>query len=156
MHLAAHLAALIAVVSTGVIYGTDVFCALVQRPALARVDDSTLTSVMGNVHRFGDRRLPVPGILGMLASAAAFVLAALADRPVASAAAGAALTLLVGWLLLYLRVSAPINRALTAAAENHETPANTRALQHDWDRIIVPRAVLQGLAVTALCVNLIN
>ena len=81
MHLAAHLAALIAVVSTGVVYGTDVFCALVQRPALARVDDATLTSVMGNVHRFGDRRLPVPGILGMIASAAAFVLAALAGRP---------------------------------------------------------------------------
>ena len=81
MHLAAHLAALIAVVSTGVVYGTDVFCALVQRPALARVDDATLTSVMGNVHRFGDRRLPVPGILGVIASAAAFVLAALAGRP---------------------------------------------------------------------------
>ena len=91
MQLAAHLAALIAVVSTGVVYGTDVFCALVQRPALARVDDATLTSVMGNVHRFGDQRLPVPGILGIIASAAACVLAALAGRTVASAAAGAAL-----------------------------------------------------------------
>jgi hypothetical protein len=48
MHLAAHLAALIAVLSTGVIYGTDAFCALVQRPALAGVDDATLTAVMGN------------------------------------------------------------------------------------------------------------
>ena len=156
MHLAAHLAALIAVVSTGVVYGTDVFCALVQRPALARVDDATLTSVMGNVHRFGDQRLPVPGILGIVASAAAFVLAALAGRTVASAAAGAALALLIAWVLLYLRVSAPINRELTTAADNHETPANARALQHDWDRVIVPRAVLQGLAIAALCVNLIN
>jgi hypothetical protein len=112
--------------------------------------------MMGNVHRFGDRRLPIPGILGMIASAAAFVLAALADRPLASATAGAALTLLIGWLLLYLRVSAPINRALTAAVDNHETPANARTLQHRWDRIIAPRAVLQGLAVTALCVNLVN
>jgi hypothetical protein len=41
---------------------------------------------MGNVHRFGDRRLPVPGILGIIASAAACVLAALAGRPVASGA----------------------------------------------------------------------
>lgn len=85
MHLAAHVAALIAVLSTGVVYGTDAFCALVQRPALARVDDATLTAVMGNVHRFGDRRLPVPGILGIVASAAACVFAALAGRPVASA-----------------------------------------------------------------------
>ena len=156
MHLAAHLAALIAVMSTGIVYGTDAFCALVQRPALARVDDATLTAVMGNVHRFGDRRMPVPGILGVVASAAACVLAALAGRPVASVAAGAALALLVGWALLYLRISAPINRALTAAADKHETPANARALQHDWDRIIVPRAVLQGLAITTLCVNLIS
>ena len=80
----------------------------------------------------------------------------MAGRAVASAAAGAALALLVGWLLLYLRISAPINRALTAAADNHETPTNARALQHDWDRVIVPRAVLQGLAVAALCVSLIS
>jgi hypothetical protein len=77
MHLAAHLAALIAVMGTGVVYGTDAFCAFVQRPALARVDDATLTAVMGNVHRFGDRRMPAPGILGLIAAAAASVLAAL-------------------------------------------------------------------------------
>jgi hypothetical protein len=156
MHLAAHLAALIAVLSTGVVYGTDAFCALVQRPALARVDDVTLTTVMGNVHRFGDRRLPVPGILGIIASATACVFAAVAGRPAASASAGAALALLVTWVLLYVRVSAPINRALTAAADKNQTPANARALQRHWDSIILPRAVLQGLAITALCVNLIS
>lgn len=156
MHLAAHLAALVAVLSTGVVYGTDVFCAVVQRPALARVDDATLVAVMGNVHRFGDRRMPVPGILGVGASAASCVLAVLAGRAVAAAAAGAALVLLIGWVLIYLRISAPINRALTAAADDHTTPADARALQHDWDRVIVPRAVVQGLAVVALCVSLID
>jgi len=50
--LLAQLAALVAIVGTGVVYGTDAFCALVQRPALARVDDATLTAVMGNVHRY--------------------------------------------------------------------------------------------------------
>jgi hypothetical protein len=156
MDVAAHLAALIAVMGTGVVYGTDAFCAFVQRPALARVDDATLTAVMGNVHRFGDRRMPVPGILGLIAAAAATVFAALAGRPAASATAGAALALLLVWLLLYLRISAPINRTLTAAADQHQTPPNVRALQRDWDRIIVPRAVLQGLAVAALCVTLIS
>lgn len=92
----------------------------------------------------------------LAASATACVLTALAGRPVASATAGAALALLVAWVLLYLRVSAPVNRALTAAAGKHQTPANARALQHDWDRIIAPRAVLQGLAIAALCVNLIS
>lgn len=156
MHLAAHIAALVAVMSTGVVYGTDVFCALVQRPALARVDDVALTAVMGNVHRVADQRMPVPGILGLAGSAAACVLAAVAGRGLASAAAGLALLLLAVWLVLYLRISAPINRALTAAAVEQRTLGNARALQHDWDRIITPRALLQGLAVAALCVNLLN
>jgi len=66
------------------------------------------------------------------------------------------LVLLVVWLLLHLRVSAPINRALTTAADKQETPANARAMQHGWDRIIVPRTILQGLATAALCVSLIS
>jgi len=154
--LLAQLAALLAIVSTGVVYGTDAFCALVQRPALARVDDAALTAVMGNVHRYGDRRMPAPGILGLLAAAAASALAAVAGRPAQSVTAGVAVLLLVGWVVLYLRISAPINRTLTTAADAHETPANARALQRDWDRIIVPRAVLQGLAVAALGVSLIS
>jgi len=156
MHLAAHVAAFVAVMATGIVYGTDVFCALVQRPALARVDDVALTAVMGNVHSVADQRMPVPGLLGLVGSAAACVLAGVAGRSVASGAAGLALVLLVVWLLLYLRISAPINRVLTAAAAEQTTPSNARALQRDWDRIITPRAMLQGLAVAALCVNLLN
>ena len=97
MTLLARLAALLAIMGVGVVYGTDVFGALVQRPALARVDDATLTATMGNVHRYGDRRLPVPGAVGIVAAAAA-VLAAVAGRPAASATAGAdVLALQRGW-----------------------------------------------------------
>ena len=156
MTLLSQLAALAAIVGTGVVYGTDVFCALVQRPALARVDDATLTAVMGNVHRFADRRMPAPGILGIAAAAVAAGVAASAGRAAASAPAAGAFVVLVGWLALYLRVSAPINRILTTAADAHDTPPDARALQRDWDRIIVPRAVLQGLAVVALCFSLIR
>ena len=154
MTLLAQLASLLAIVGTGIVYGTDAFCALVQRPALARVDDSALTTVMGNVHRYGDRRMPVPAVIGIIAAAAA-ALAAVAGQTAQSVAAGAALVLWLGWMVLYLRISAPINRTFTAAADNHETLANARALQHDWDRIIVLRAVLQGLAVVTLGVSLI-
>lgn len=156
MSLLAQLATLLAIMSTGVVYGTDTFCALVQRPALARVDDATLTATMGNVHRYGDRRLPAPGIVGLITAAAASVIAAVAGHPADSVTAGVAFLLLVGWLVLYLGISAPINRTLTAAADAHETPANARALQRGWDRIIVPRAVLQGLAVALLGVSLIS
>ena len=35
----ARVAALIGVLGTAVVFGTDVFCAMVQRPALALIDD---------------------------------------------------------------------------------------------------------------------
>ena len=76
----AKLFALVAVLGTGVVYGTDVFCAMVQRPALARIDDRALLAVMGNVHRYGDRRMPVPGVLGLVAAAISAVFAAMSGR----------------------------------------------------------------------------
>jgi Domain of unknown function (DUF1772) len=147
-------AALIAVLGTAVVYGTDVFCAIVLRPALALVDDRALVAVTGNVHRYGDRRMPVPGVLGVLAAAVSAVLAALAAHWAQAIAAGAALVLLLAWIVLYTQVSAPINRQLTAGAEAGQPLPNGRVLQAKWDRIISPRAMLQGLALAALCVVL--
>ena len=60
MNAFATIAALTGVLAAGIIYGTDVFCALVQRPALARLDDATMAAAMGRVHQYGDRRLPAP------------------------------------------------------------------------------------------------
>jgi hypothetical protein len=152
----ARVAAMIAVLGTAVVFGTDTFCAIAQRPALALVDDPALVAVMGNVHRYADRRMPLPGAAGMIAAAASAALAAAAGRWTAAAMAGAALALLLVWIVLYLRVSAPINRQLTAAVLASDVPANARALQENWDRVINARATLQGLAVCALCVALIS
>ena len=154
--MAIQLFALIAVLGTAVVYGTDVFCAMVQRPALARVDDRALLVVMGNIHRYGDRRMPVPGVLGMIAAAISTALAVASGHWAQAGAAGIALGLLVVWLVIYLRVSAPINRQLTAAADEPGPSANILELQHSWDRVITIRAVLQGLAVTALCTALLT
>jgi hypothetical protein len=149
----AQAACLVAVLGVGLVWGTDAFCALVQRPALARVDDKALTSVMGNVHRYGDRRMPIPGVVGLVGSLAAAVLAAVGGATVAASTSAAAFVLLVAWLVVYVRVSAPINRVLTAAADSGETLANARTLQTDWDRVIVLRAALQGVALLALAVT---
>lgn len=154
LDLVTRVALLIAVLGTGVVYGTDVFCAIVLRPALASVDDRVVVAVTGNVHRYGDRRMPVPGILGLLATAASAVLAAVAADWAAAIATACALALLLVWLVLYTQVSAPINRQLTAAAVANQSLANGRALQAQWDRIIGVRALLQGLALAALCVAL--
>jgi len=146
--------AAVALMAGAVIYGTDVFCAIVQRPALARVDDRTLTSMMGRVHQYGDRRLPVPGALSVTAAALAAVTAAIAGRAAATAAAGAAVAALAVWLIIYLRISAPVNRTLTAAAESGHIPPDARSLQRKWDSVITTRAVLQAAAVAALCAAL--
>ncbi|MFD9700707.1 hypothetical protein [Lentzea sp. NPDC059081] len=156
MTLFSQLAALLAIVSTGIVYGTDAFCTLVQRSALTLVDDATLTRFMGNLHRVADRRMQVPGILGVLAAGAAAVSCALAGRTTAAVTTAVAFLLLVVWVVIYLRISAPVNRRLTAAADAHETPADVRAWQRTWDRVIVPRAVLQGVAVLALGVSLLG
>jgi hypothetical protein len=152
---AAKLTVVIALLGTAVIYGTDVFCALVQRPALAAIDDRALVTVMGNVHRFGDQRLPAPGVIGIVAAALSATLAGIAGQWPAAIAAATALVLLLVWLGLYLRISAPINRQLTAAAAASETPANARLLQQQWDRIINTRAIIQGAAIVALCAALL-
>jgi hypothetical protein len=152
LDLLTRAAALIAVLGTAVVYGTDVFCAIVLRPALALVDDVALVAVTGSVHRYGDRRVPVPGVLGVLATAASAVLAAVATHWAQAIAEAPALVLV--WIVLYTQVSAPINRQLTAAADAGQPLPNGRVLQAKWDRIIGPRAMLQGLALAALCVAL--
>jgi hypothetical protein len=152
----ARVAALIAVLGIAVVYGTDVFCAIVLRPALASVDDDALVAVTGNVHRYGDRRMPVPGVLGFLAAAVSGVLAAVSAHWTQAIAAGAAVLVLSIWLVLYTQVSAPINRQLTAAADARRPLPNGRVLQAKWDRIINARATLQGLALAAMCVALMS
>ena len=47
-----------AIPANAVIHGTDVFGAIVLRPAIAAVDDRTLTQLLGHIHRIADR---VPG-----------------------------------------------------------------------------------------------
>ena len=72
-----------------------------------------------------------------------------ADRQPARPA-GIALIATLIWLGLYLRVAAPVNHALTAAAIAHVTPGNARALQSRWDSIITIRALLMAAAVAGL------
>jgi hypothetical protein len=90
--------------------------------------------------------------LSVVAAVGSLALAALSGRWVAAGASATAIGLQLLWLVLYVRVSAPINRRPTAAATAGDVPPDARRLQNNWDRIIAPRAVLQGLIVVALCV----
>ncbi len=145
----------VAVLACSVIYGTDVFAAIVLRPALSHLDDRTLTTTMGNVHSYADRRLPAPGVAGLVATASGTVVMALGGHVGAAIAGGLAVGALVAWLSIYGRVSSPINRRLTAAAQDGRTLSDPRSLQQRWDSVINLRSALQMLAVGALCSALI-
>ena len=147
------IVAITGILAAGIIYGTDAFCALVQRPALTTLDDATLTAVMGRIHQYGDRRLPAPGIIGILAAALTTTVATMRGSVPGAVAAGVGLVSMLVWLGLYGRVAAPINRALTAAAIAHETPDNARRLQSRWDSIITARALLMAVAVAGLAIS---
>jgi hypothetical protein len=55
-------AVLLAAVATGVIHGTDVFCAVVLRPAAAGAGEASIANLVARLRHFAERRLPVPGI----------------------------------------------------------------------------------------------
>jgi hypothetical protein len=126
MTVLAQLLIAAALVATAVIFGTDVFAAIVLRPALACMDDRTLTGAIGYMHDYADRRLPVPGAIGLAATVLGTAVAALAGHPGAVVAGGAAVLAMAVWLLIYRSVSAPINRQLTAAAHDGRVPGDAR------------------------------
>jgi hypothetical protein len=147
--------AAVAALACAVVYGTDMFAALVLRPALAALDDGTLTQAAGRIHQYADQRMPVPGAASIVAAAASALAAGLAGHALQAALAGAALAALLAWLSLYVRIAAPINRKLTQAAGAHQTPANARAMQQQWDHIIGPRIALQATALALLVAVLV-
>jgi hypothetical protein len=108
--------ATVAFLALAVIYGTDVVAAVVQRPVYAEIDDRSLVQVTGRGHFYGDRRLPIVGIAGTLLTAATAGLSLFWGTPATGIASVVALLLLLVWLTLFARISAPINKLMTAAA----------------------------------------
>ena len=103
----------ISVLAGGIICGTDVFSAIVLRPALALVDEQTLVSAMGRVHGFADRRLRVPGVACTGTAIAGTALAAWAVHLGAAIAGTIAVAALASWLIIYARISAPSTPGLS-------------------------------------------
>ncbi|MFB6522891.1 DUF1772 domain-containing protein [Streptomyces sp. NPDC056401] len=146
--------AVVATMANAVVYGTDVFSALVQRPAMAHVDDAALTSAMGQIHRFGDSRMPIPGVFGLVATVGTAAVAGFEGKTTPSVASGVAAVALVVWLAIYNKVSAPVNKELTGAALDCRVAPDARGLQRTWDSVINVRVLLQAVALGGMCVAL--
>jgi hypothetical protein len=97
------------VLACGISYGTGAFSAIVLRPALALADDQTLVSIRGRVHDFGDRRLRVPGVAGLAAAILETAVIAWAGHLAVTAVGAIAVVALACWLIIYARISVPIN-----------------------------------------------
>jgi Domain of unknown function (DUF1772) len=137
--------------SAGVVYGTDVFFAVVGQTALAQTSEAALTETMGRLHEVGDARMPLFGAAALLSTLALVFTTGLGSRP--SLFAGLALVGLATQLVTYLRVAQPVNRALTEAARNGIIPPSARALQTRWDSVITLRAMgmMVGMVGLGLC-----
>jgi len=139
--------ATLTILMLGVVYGTDVFFAVVGRSALAHVSEASLTEVMGRLHEVADRRMPFFGVLAIIGTIG---LVAIVPGPYSILALGAQLT----HLGIYFLVSKPVNVILTAAANQGASLTDAPQLQRRWDSVIVPRALLLGLAL--MCIALIR
>jgi hypothetical protein len=138
----------LAVLSTGVVYGVDVFFAVIGRRALTESSDVAIADVMGHLHQVADARMPIFGVTGLLATIALATV-----YPIGTPAnwlALSAIACLLVQLGLYLIVAKPINTKMTEAAQRKEVLRDIRELQTRWDGVIVARAMAMTLAVGCL------
>ncbi|MEU6186427.1 DUF1772 domain-containing protein [Nocardia sp. NPDC047038] len=147
--------AAVAVVSNAIVYGTDVSVAMITRSVYRKLDDATVTMSAGWGHYYGDRRMPVVGVVGVVSAVLTLLIALWAGQIGAAVAAGITVAALLTWLAFYVRIAKPINSQQTAAARSGIIPANARALQDKWDSILKYRVTLQFVAIAGLCAALI-
>jgi len=93
---------------------------------------------------------------GLVTAVAGTALIAWAGHWGATIAGGVAVVALASWLVIYVRISAPINARLKGAAQRGEVPVDTRQLQQSWDSVIDARSGLQMLGILGLCIALIT
>ncbi len=139
---------IIAILSTGIVYGTDVFFSLIVRKAARKSDDSSIADLMGWIHLVADKRMPPIGITSILSSMLFVFFNGLSDTP-GWLALVATLSLL-GHLIIYLTIAKPINSKMSAAAKNRIKLDTIRALQQKWDSVIAIRAILLAIAMLSL------
>ncbi|MGS2805529.1 DUF1772 domain-containing protein [Nocardia sp. MW-W600-9] len=147
--------AAVAVLANAVVYGTDVCGAVIMRSVYRKLDDATVTVSAGWGHYYGDKRMPIVGVSGIVTAALTLLIALLAGQLGAAIAAGITVAALLTWLALYVRIAKPINTQQTAAALTGVIPPDARALQDKWDSILKYRVPLQFIAIAGLCAALI-
>jgi len=141
---------IIAILTTGVIYGTDMFHALVVRKATPLSKNSSIADLVGHTHLIADKRMPGIGITSLMATATGVILNF--ENACAAGLLGAALLMLLSHLYLYMNIAKPVNKEMSDAAVKNVVPENIRALQIRWESVIYYRAAFLTAAMLLLTV----
>ena len=150
MNLWMWLASLVGILSTAVVFGTDMFFLTIGRPALKLASPSAGTEIMGFFHMFADARMPIWGVSAILSNS----LLVLFSRDGQRWFYLASLLMLILFVIIYNRLSKPFNRLQTEAAKNGERLNNGRELQASWDRALIIRVPLLVVSLLAQSVVL--
>ena len=138
---------IVATLTIAVVYGTDVFHAIVVKKAAGLSSDQAVADLIGHTHLVADKRMPLIGATGVISSLLLTVLNYQTSLVIYS---GISLLALLAHLAIYLKVAKPINTQMSAAAVAKETPAAIRSLQLRWDSVIFYRAILLTVAMLAI------
>lgn len=150
MHQWISLLGPVGVLSTAVVFGTDVFFLTIGRPALRAASSSAGTEVMGFFHMFADARMPIWGVLAI----ASDLLLAVSSEGARRWCHVASLAALILFVVCYGLLSKPINRIQTEAAKSGRTLDDARALQASWDGSLLVRVPLLAVSLLAQCLAL--
>src|SRR5215831_14673651 len=142
---------LVGILSTAVVCSTDMFFLTIGRPALKLASSSAGTEVMGFLHMFADVRMPIWGVLAILSN---FLLAVF-SRSEQRWFYFVSLLMLILFVVIYARLSKPINRLQTEAAKTGKSLNNGRELQASWDRSVMIRVPLLVVSLLAQCLVLL-
>ena len=101
---------LVGILSTAVVFGTDMFFLTVGRPALRLASPAAGTEVMGFFHVYGDARMPIWGVLAILSN----LLLGLLTRGGHRGRYLLTVSVLILFVVLYNRLSKPIKNGRKA------------------------------------------
>src|SRR5215813_12143893 len=104
---------LVGILSTAVVCGTDMFFLTIGRPALKLASPSAGTEVMGFLHMFADARMPIWGVAATLCNLLLALFGGSGQRWFYLVS----LLMLVLFVVVYARLSKPINQMQTEAAK---------------------------------------
>jgi hypothetical protein len=106
---------------------------------------------MGFLHQFADARMPIWGISAILSNILLLVFSRTGQRCFYAVS----VLMLLSFVIVYNRLSKPINRLQTEAAKTGRSLDNGRELQASWDRSLVIRVPLLVVSMLAQCLALV-